>query len=146
MSNNTVGVQALSQSGGVVSFASGLYTGDGSGSMQVYIGFMPRHVFVLDVTDNTSWEWMEGMPATDTLKNAAGTQTIDTGSAIVTSSDIITVTEVEPEGTPGQQGPGEGNQGTVTISIDSPLKTTPNLTLATGLNTSAKVYVWKAMA
>lgn len=146
MSNNTVGVQALSQAAGIVNRASGIYTGDGSGSVQLFIGFTPSYVMVYDDTDATKWEWMEGMPATHSIKTVTGgTQTSDTGSAIVTNASVVTVTEVAPEGAPGAQGPGEGTQGTVSVSIDAPVKTTPQLTLATGLNVNAKVYAFLAI-
>lgn len=144
MSNNTVGIPAISQAGSIVNFASGVYTGDGSGAMNIAVGFTPRYVYVVDVTDVTTWEWMECFPATNTLKTvAAGTRTIDTGSLIVANVGLINVVEVAYP-PPGQQGPGDGTQGTVTIEIDSPALNTPQLTFAAGLNTSAKVYSWIA--
>lgn len=142
---NSSGVQAYSQSGSVTNFAAGGYTGDGSGSIQVFVGFTPRYVKVWDITDATQWEWSENFPATNTWKTVTGgTQTVDTGSLIVTNCDVVSVTEVEVEGSPGQQGPGEGNQGTISITYDSPNPATPQLTFASGLNTSAKVYAWVA--
>jgi hypothetical protein len=145
MSLNSTGISAISQQGGISNFASGIYTGDGSGSIQVNAGFTPRYVQVVDITDITTWEWQECFPTTNTLKSvAAGTQTIDTGSLIVANVSLITVTEVAPEGTPGQQGPGEGTLGTVTIEIDNPALNTPQLTFASGLNTTGKVYCWLA--
>lgn len=146
MTLNASGAGALSQSYGVVNFASGLFTGDGSGSVQLNVGFTPRHVRVIDMSASppSIYEWMEGMAATDTVKITGSTVALDTGSLIVTNSDIISVTEVEPEGAPGAQGPGEGTQGTISISIDSPALGTPQLVLASGLNTSTHLYAWVA--
>jgi hypothetical protein len=142
MSNNSAGVPVLSQSGSIVNFATGFYTGDGSGSISVPLGFTPRRVKVFDSTDATTWEWNEGMAATISFKTVTGgTMTADTGSAIVTNASIVTVTEVAY----GGQGAGEGTQGTVQVTLESPALGTPVLTLATGLNVSAKLYSWTAM-
>jgi len=144
MSNNSAGVPAISQSGSVVNFASGIYTGDGSGAINVAVGFTPRYVKVIDVTDVTQWEWMECLPATNTLKTTSVPGiSIDTNSLIVANVDLITVTEVAYP-SPGSQTPTDGTQGTVSIEFDSPYLTTPNLTFASGLNTSSKVYTWIA--
>lgn len=137
------GIPVLAQSGGVMNMASGVYTGDGSGAITVPIGFSPREVEVIDVTDATKWEWFDSLPATNTLKTVtAGTQTIDTGSLIVSNNAQITVTEEAF----GGNGPGEGVQGTVSLTIEAPNKANPQLVFASGLNTTGKVYAWKALA
>jgi hypothetical protein len=72
-----------STSGGVVNFACGSFTGDGTATA-VTCGFVPRRVELINVTDRITQVWQEGMAATITLNTiAAGTATADTGSLIV---------------------------------------------------------------
>lgn len=144
MTLNASGIGAYGQAASVVNFANGGYTGDGSGSILVNVGFTPRWVKVVDVTDATTYEWFADMPATDSLKTVTGgTMTIDTNSAIVTNGAQVTVTEVAT-GIPGAQAPGEGTQGTVSITYDNPNLANPQLTFGSVCNTSAKVYAWVA--
>ena len=146
MTLNANGLGAISQQMGVANFAAGYYTGDGSGSININIGFTPRKVRVFNSTDVVDWEWSEFFPATVTKKVVTGgTMTADTGSAIVANVNLITVTEVAV-GTPGAQGPGEGTQGTVVITEDSPNLNLPALVFSTALNVTGKVYAWEAIA
>lgn len=74
-------------SDGVVNYSSGGFTTD-SGTAAAFtfnVGFTPRKVRVVNITDMTQYELLDQLPATDTLKTVtAGTFTLDSGSAIVT--------------------------------------------------------------
>lgn len=73
---------ATSQSMGVVNFATGSFTGDGTATT-VTLGFKPRLVHLINVTDRIQQIWHEDMAATTTLNTvAAGTATADTGTLI----------------------------------------------------------------
>jgi hypothetical protein len=148
MTLNASGIGAMSQAGSISNFASGTYVGDGSGSIQVALGFTPRLVEVRDLTSTppSTTVWMEGFPTGDTVTNISSTTALNTGSLIVTNAAIVTVTEVAPYGEPpGTGAPGEGTSGTVSVSYDNPVLASPQLTLATGLNVNAHVYAWYAM-
>jgi hypothetical protein len=141
MSLATTGVQALDQAGSIVNFANGYYTGDGSGAFPVYVGFTPRFVKIYDITDQTSFEWAEGFPATDSWKQvAAGTITLDTGTTILTNGTVITVTEVSY----GGNGAGDGVNGTQSVIEAYDNLAVAQLTFGTNANVSGKVYSWVA--
>ena len=141
----TTGVFPLTQEAGVSNLATGVYTGDGSGAIIVYIGFTPRHVKVFDVTDVTMTEWWDTLPATNSVLSATnGGMTVDTNSLVVSNGAILSITEVAIQGTPGQAGIGEGTQGTVTFNIEAPNQSLPRCTFGAGLNVNAKVYSWYA--
>jgi hypothetical protein len=155
------GVSPYSQAASISNFASGTYVGDwttggdgaGVNPMTVFTGFTPRYVRLINATTGDQYEWFEGLAATKTLKTvAAGTATFDTNSVIVTNAAIVSATEVALQGAPGSQGPGEGVQGTVTITYDNPALNTPQLTFnstagASGapVNANGTIYVWIAM-
>jgi hypothetical protein len=144
MSLNTAGIGAIGQSGTIFNFANGGYVGDGSGSIAVAVGFTPRHVKIVNVTDVTTYEWFADMPATNSLKTVtAGATTIDTGSAVVTNGSQVTVSEVA-YGPPGSQSPNDGTQGLVNVVYDAPNLANPQLTFGSVVNVNAKVYVWFA--
>lgn len=145
MTNAANGVPVFNQAGSIANFANGAYTGDGSGAIVMPVGFTPRYVKVIDITDVTQWEFIEGMPANNTLKTVGGAAgvpaiTVDTTGLIVTNGTQVTVTEVEF----GGNGAGDGVNGTQSIIEVYDNLGVPQLTFATGLNTSAKVYVWEA--
>lgn len=78
---------ATSQARGVPNFASGSFTSDGAAAT-VTLGFVPRHVKVINSTDVIVWEKIEGMAAANSVKTVtAGTTTVDTGSAILINTD-----------------------------------------------------------
>lgn len=144
MTLNTSGIGAYGQAGSIVNFANGGYVGDGSGSVQVAIGFTPRRVKIYNVTDVTTYEWTADMPATNSFKVVtAGTMTVDTNSAVVTNNATVTVTEVAT-GAPGSQEPNDGTQGTVSVVYDNPVLANPQLVFGSVANVSAKVYAWTA--
>lgn len=75
-------------------FASGKHLDDAAtpAAFVATIGFKPRYVKFVNLTDRTIFEFFEGMAATHTLKTvAAGTVTDDTNSAIVVSASGFTV-------------------------------------------------------
>jgi hypothetical protein len=154
------GIGPVSQSMGIVNFASGSYVGDwttggdgaGVNAMTVYVGFTPRYVKLVNVDTGDAYEWFEGMPATKTLLTTAstGAVTLDTHSVIVANAVISTVTEMAT-GTPGAQGPGYGVSGTTTVTYGRPDPTLPDLVFnstaaASGapVNANGVHYVWMA--
>lgn len=67
--------------------ANGSFTADGN-AVSLTLGFMPRHIKVINETDATAYEWMFGMTTGNTLKTVtAGTTTVDTGSLITSPLD-----------------------------------------------------------
>jgi hypothetical protein len=66
---------------GVARGATGTHTGDGT-VLTVTLGYRPKRVELVNMTDNTVWTKIDGMPENTTLKDAAGTPTVDTTSAI----------------------------------------------------------------
>lgn len=84
-----------SQASGVVNFATGTVTGDGT-DIVVNLGFTPRHVEVVNVTDVEVWKKFQAMTAAQAVKVVtAGTTTIDTGSAIVLNERGFTLANAE---------------------------------------------------
>jgi hypothetical protein len=151
MTNVSSGVYPNSQAGGVTNFAVGYYTGDGTaGDIPVALGFTPRYVKLMDITLGLYYEWIEGLPATDTLLNtgSTGVVTVDTNSVILTNGMSITVTEMAV-GVPGAQGAGEGTTGTVSIIEEYAAHTVQNLIFRAGTsgaraNAAASLYYWMA--
>lgn len=126
--------------GGVLNAAYFGYTGDGSGSITVNLGFVPSKVKINNLTDQIAWEWNAGMPLVDSVKTVAnGTVTTDTSGLISAGLTDFTYNTAGIY-QPGSQGPGDGTLINTTLTIRAPDKTKSQLVLATGLNTSAKVY------
>lgn len=77
----------------VMGIARGCYgtaTGDGT-AITATLGFRPKHVIVVNLTDAMRWEKIDGMTDAQSLKTVtAGTQTTDTTSAIVLTDDGFT--------------------------------------------------------
>lgn len=68
-----------------------------AGVATITLGFAPKRVFVQNVTQRISKEWLEGMNLTDSLLTvAAGTKTLVTTSGVLVSSPA-------PSATPGTQ-------------------------------------------
>lgn len=73
---------ATSQAMGIVNLATGSFTGAGE-DVEVTLGFKPRRVHLINMTDRIQHIWQEGMSATQTLNIAAdGTATLNTSSHI----------------------------------------------------------------
>jgi hypothetical protein len=86
---------ATTTSAGVVNFSTGTVTGDGT-AIVVTLGFKPRHIRAVNVTDVEVWDKFESMTDAQALKTVtAGTTTIDTGSAIVISDNGFTLLAAE---------------------------------------------------
>lgn len=125
-------------------FATGTFTGDGSGTVGVNIGFTPQYALLIDMTTPDRYEWVQGMAATDSLLlTGSADLAVDANSAVVTNGALNTVVSagVYP---PGTQEPGGGTiQNSGNISVWAPDKTKAQLTF--GINVSTHLYVWIAM-
>ena len=76
---------------GIARGSCGFLTGDGT-QLSVTLGFKPKHVIFINVTDRDRYEWIDGMDANTTLKSvAAGTTTADTTGAIIAVEKGFTV-------------------------------------------------------
>lgn len=74
---------ATSKSQGIVNCSTGSFTGAGA-IVPVTLGFIPRYVQLINVTDQITQTWVEGMAANTTLNTvAAGTLTANTAGLIV---------------------------------------------------------------
>src|SRR3954471_471864 len=72
---------------GVVNSCTFSLTGDAAANT-ITLGFVPTHVVVFNETDVIRWEKIDPMAAANCIKVvAAGTMTLDTGSAIVINTD-----------------------------------------------------------
>lgn len=85
-------ITAVTSAGGVYNFASAGFTTDGT-TITVNLGFQPRWIRIINVTDVVIWEKMDTLAAANSVKVVtAGTTTIDTTSAILINSDKSTIT------------------------------------------------------
>ena len=67
--------------------ALSLYWAGSGNIVSIALGDEPLRIDIVDTTTNIVWTWMRGMAATKCLKQvAAGTQTVDTSSAIVVTA------------------------------------------------------------
>ena len=74
---------ATSADGGVSNLSCGSFTGAGE-AVDVTLGFKPRRVHLINITDGIEHLWQEGMPAATVLQRIAnGTASGATGSLIV---------------------------------------------------------------
>lgn len=144
MTLNASGINAVTSNGPSLTLASGTYTGDGSGTIQVNLGFTPIKVKVYDMTDATTYEWVQGMAATDSIKVVTGgTMTVDTNSAVVSNGEVTSTSSagIYP---PGSSGPGDGTIIDTTVNVYGTNLAIPQLVLGSVCNVSAKAYVWVA--
>jgi hypothetical protein len=65
----------------------GYFTSAGN-AVQINTGFAPLQVDITDVTGVLVWHWQLGLPATNTIKQAAAAMSVDTTSAIVVTTDL----------------------------------------------------------
>ena len=56
-------------------------------NVSLVLGFNPRHAYLVNVTDNTTWEKLQGMAPNSAIKNVAGTQTMDATSGVLFPAD-----------------------------------------------------------
>lgn len=124
--------------------ATGTYTGDGSGAIVVNCGFTPKYVYVADVTDVTTFEWIQGMGA-NTFKAVSGAVTVDATGLIQTNGKLFNQSSVGNYQPPGGAGSGTIiNSGTIQVfGTDPTVKF--ELLLAAALNLSGKAYTWMAL-
>lgn len=75
---------------GIARGATGTSTGDGT-ALVVTLGFRPKTVKLVNLTDNITWEKIDGMSDAQSMKKvAAGTTTVDTTSAIIIDDNGFT--------------------------------------------------------
>lgn len=93
----TTNTQSISQ--GVINQSAGrVITDGGAAAITTFtVGFLPRMVRWVNVTDLTTYEWYEGMAAASAVKTvAAGTRTLNLteGPTIVNGSFSVPVTAI----------------------------------------------------
>lgn len=67
---------------GIARGSCGKATGDGT-ALSVTLGFKPKHIVLINLTDATRFEWIDGMPANNSIKTVtAGAMTADTTGVI----------------------------------------------------------------
>lgn len=87
MSNSVAARDAM----GIARNTSGTFTGAGEAHI-VTLGFRPKHVTLINTTDATKIEKIDGMGTTQSLQTVtAGAQTVQTSSQIVIDNNGFTV-------------------------------------------------------
>lgn len=82
-------------SNGVVNYAVGKIVTDGgaAAAATITLGFTPRKVKFVNLTDRITDEWFEGMASASSLHTvAAGTMTLETTNGIAVSGPSFTLT------------------------------------------------------
>ncbi len=80
-------VGAAREGQGIARGAVGVFTGDGT-AVTVNLGFKPKYVKLVNLTDAVTFEKIDGMLATQTVKTTGvPAVTVDTGSAIVLNAN-----------------------------------------------------------
>jgi len=80
---------------GVSNFATGRIVSDGgaAAALTITLGFAPRKVKFVNLTDRITDEWYEGMASASSLHTvAAGTMTLDLVNGIAVSGNTFTLT------------------------------------------------------
>lgn len=144
---------------GIANFACGYYTGDGTqGQLVIPIGFTPRYVKLMNVTDLLFYEFFEGINAaagdtdnddTYLTTGSSGDITVDDNTAIQTNASIVTATEMALN-VPGSSSADLGTTGTTTVTFVKYDNTQPRLAFNAGssgavTNVNSKVYYWMAL-
>lgn len=77
------------QNGSIDNYASGQFKDTGTVKKSILnLGFKPRYVKIINLTDRISYEWFQGMAADSAIKIIAdGTATLET-SAAITAGEI----------------------------------------------------------
>lgn len=84
-----------SNTNGVTNLAVGKLVTDGgaAAALTISLGFTPRVVRFINLTDRITDDWLEGMAAASSLHTvAAGTMTLETTNGITVSGNSFTVT------------------------------------------------------
>ena len=127
-----------------VKMATGTFTGDGSAAANINIGFTPKYFKLFDISDVFSWEWVQGMAATNTwYTTGAADPAVDTNSVIKTNGQITQQVGVGVYD-PNQGGANDGVLINTTVNVFGPNLALPFLTLSTNALVNAKAYVWVA--
>lgn len=80
--------------GGIANKAVGVVVTDGGAAAVTTfsLGFAPRHIEFINLTDRIGYEWYEGMTSPGALKSAAaGTRTLETTEGITVSGSTFTI-------------------------------------------------------
>lgn len=96
MADATVTKGTTSQAAGVVNFAAGSFAVGAGDAVAVAIstGFKPRYVKIVDETNATVYEKLEGMAAANTVKVLPGTTGAnDTVTQSINTGTLITFTD-----------------------------------------------------
>lgn len=136
----------LMEAASIASSAYGKFTGDGSGLLNMPVGFSPIKVRVYNITDGLIWDWMAGMDATKSLLTtmSTGVVTVDSSSAII-SNHVLTTNTVNAQYVPSGNGAGTGTLGPTSLQVDAPDQTLQKLIFSSAaLNINAKSYAWEA--
>ena len=142
----TAGINSVTDSStNMVQMATGTFTGDGSATAAINLGFTPKYFKLFDLTDVFSWEWVQGMPATDTwYQTGSADPAIDTNNVISTNGKLFSVTSAGVY-SPTGNGSGDGTLINTSLSVWGP---DPTLSYTCQLTTnglvSGKSYVWVA--
>ena len=141
----TAGITPVTQNpSNLLNFATGTYTGDGSASAPLNIDFTPKYVKLLDLTDVYSWEWVQGMPANDTIYfTGSADMAIDANNVISTNGQLNAVASAGVY-SPSGNGPGDGSLINTSLSVWAPNAANPNCTIGTNGLINGKSYVWMA--
>lgn len=135
----------VSEPGNFAQMATGIHTGDGSAAANINLGFTPKFFKLYDLTDVFSWEWVQGMPATNTWYDpGSGNRSIDTNTVIATNGKLFAVNSAGVY-SPAGNGPGDGTLINTTLTVWGPDPTAAFVCqLTTNGLVNAKAYVWVA--
>ena len=100
---------------------------------------------LIDLTDVFSWEWVQGMPANDTIYfTGSADMAIDANNVISTNGKLNSVTSAGVY-SPSGNGPGDGTLVNTSLTIWGPDPTNPNnCTIGANGLVNGKSYVWFA--
>jgi hypothetical protein len=101
-------------------------------------------VKLFDLTDVYSWEWVQGMPANDTIYfTGSADMAIDANNVISTNGQLNAVASAGVY-SPSGNGPGDGSLINTSLSVWAPNAANPNCTIGTNGLINGKSYVWMA--
>lgn len=127
--------------------ATGHFTGDGTTTVvPVAIGFTPVWVKLMDMSTFESFEWIQGMAATDSNKVVASgpVVSIDASSAVLTNGTIVSTTETGVYA-PGTSEANDGSLINTTVGVYGIDKTKSYSLQFTLPASNSDLWVWVAM-
>lgn len=86
--------EARQQTDGLFRMRSGAILDDAESpaAASVALGFRPRMIRVINITDRIEYEWLEGMASATSLKTvAAGTRTLEAAEGPTVATDGMTI-------------------------------------------------------